>query len=471
MTGRTTLIAPPSVPADLLAAEVTRGPSATPPWLTSGTRPRPRLRRRLRAVVLAAALAGGVGLLLGSAMPRGPLTAGGVLLAMTSGAVTGLGAGRLLGSRWALLVAPSAFGLAYELGRLGTEGATVDSLRSSTYGFLALAVGRGVVLLVVVFPMVTGILAGLATREPTRTATQALAGLGCLLVGVLAAAFAWPASTPPITDADGLPRADSVAELTSVEVDGRDLGLLIRGQDVDNPVLLFLAGVPGGSELGAMRRPLEALETTFTVVTWDQRGAGRSYPALDPVDELTVDRMLADTIAVTEYLRQRFGQERIVLVGQSWGSLLGVLVAAEHPELYAAYVGVGQMVRMTETDRLASRDTVAWAQRQSEYTLLDRLHAVAGVLDSFSVLYRQLEELDLREQVTELELPVHLVQGQHEIRGRTVLAEEWFATLTAPHKLLETFPTSGHRPMIEQPDRFVAHMNGEVLPHLTGGLS
>ena len=110
--------------------------------------------------------------------------------------------------------------------------------------------------------------------------------------------------------------------------------MMIRGRSTRNPVLLFLAGGPGGTELGAMRRHGQSLEDDFVVVTWDQRGTGKSYDQLDPTSTLTLDGAVADTLEVTNYLRDRFGQDKIYLVGQSWGTILGVLAVQRQPELY-----------------------------------------------------------------------------------------------------------------------------------------
>jgi pimeloyl-ACP methyl ester carboxylesterase len=293
--------------------------------------------------------------------------------------------------------------------------------------------------------------------------------------------------------------------------------MMIRGESTEDPVLLFLAGGPGGSELGAMRRHLEALEQDFVVVTWDQRGTGKSYGELDPTSTLTPDRAVSDTVAVTNYLRGRFGQDRIYLVGQSWGSILGVLAVQQHPELYRAFVGAGQMVSPLETDRIFYRDTMQWARETGrgdlverltdigpppyasildyepalsyehevypydhsansegeggfsedlfveEYTLLEQVHNLGGFLDSFSALYPQIQDIDLRDDATALDVPVYLVQGRREPRGRAELATQWFEQLRAPTKHMTVLDTSGHRPLFEQPDRFHEVMTRTVL--------
>src|SRR5690606_22711880 len=139
-----------------------------------------------------------------------------------------------------------------------------------------------------------------------------------------------------------------------------------------NPVLLYLTGGPGGTDLGAIRRDV-TLEQDFTVVVWEQRGAGKSYAALDPTDTFTLDQLVSDAIEVTEYLRDRFDEEKIYLVGQSWGSTLGVLAAQARPDLYHAFVGVGQMVSPRETDILFWEDTLAWAEETGNVGLAETL--------------------------------------------------------------------------------------------------
>jgi len=473
---------------------------------------------------LALLAAVGFGLLAGWSTPRGPLSTSEGLAAMGLGLLVGLIAGLLLRTRWAMLVAPFTFVVVFELARLGVSGPTVDGIHlGSTYGIMAFAVGRGVHGLLALLPMVLGAALGaalarrrLSTGRPQRSFVSGLGlwlrrsvavATGLVLVA-LAAFVARPAVTDPIVDADGQTVAGSVAELTRVEIGGHDLALMIRGRSVQNPVLLFLAGGPGGTELGAMRRHSQALEDDFVVVTFDQRGTGKSYDQLDPTSTLTPDRAVADTIEVANYLRDRFGRAKVYLAGQSWGTVLGVLAVQRQPELFSAFVGVGQMVSPAETDRIFYRDTLAWARESGntglvdtltrsgpppysnmldyepalsyeqevypyshagnsegsgqmtenmfvgEYTLLEQLHVLAGVLDTFAVLYPQIQDVDFRTQATSLDVPVYLAQGAYEAPGRAEPAKQWFDLLEAPSKKLVTFDTSGHRPLWEQPAQF-----------------
>jgi pimeloyl-ACP methyl ester carboxylesterase len=308
-----------------------------------------------------------------------------------------------------------------------------------------------------------------------------------------------------------------VAELTKVDINGHDLGLMIRGASTDNPVLLFLAGGPGGSEFGAMRRHLPDLEDHFTVVTWDQRGSGTSYPELDPTETISLDGYVSDTIEVTNYLRDRFEQDDIYLLGQSWGTTLGVLAVQQRPDLYRALVGTGQMVSQLATDQIFYDDTLAWAKRTGndglvekletagpppyeamfpyetalshedevypydhagnsegagqmsenlfveEYSMIDQVHVLGAFMDTFAALYPQLQGIDFRQSATDFEVPMYFVQGAHEADGRAQPFAEWYPMITAPTKDLTVFDTSGHRPLWEQPGEFVDYMVDTVL--------
>ncbi|MFZ1286077.1 MAG: alpha/beta hydrolase, partial [Candidatus Phosphoribacter sp.] len=333
----------------------------------------------------------------------------------------------------------------------------------------------------------------------------------------LTAGLARPATTAAITAADGGPLPGSVAELTTVDIGGHELGLMIRGASTDNPVLLFLAGGPGGSELGAMRRHLPELEKHFTVVTWDQRGAGTSYAALDPADTATLDSYVSDTIALSNYLRGRFDTDAIYLLGQSWGTTLGVLAVQANPQLYRAFIGTGQMVSQRASDRIFYEDTLAWAVRTGndglaeqleaagpppyaamfpyetalshesdvypydhssnsegagqmsenllvqEYALIDQIHVLGSFMDTFAAVYPQLQDIDFRQSATDFQVPMYFVQGAHEARGRAQLFEQWYSMVEAPIKDVTVLETSGHRPLWEQPDQFVDYMVGKVL--------
>ena len=457
----------------------------------------------------------------GEVIPRGPVTTTQALVAMTVALGVGLVAGFATGSRWTMLAGPLLFAIVFELKRLDLVGPTVDMVDlGSFYGVIAFVLGRLVPAILLLGPMVLGarLGVGLAARlghDSSRVLnTGGLIGIGLASAAfvVLAVFIARPASTAPIVGADGETLPGSIAELITVPIGGHDQVLMIRGRNTENPVLLYLTGGPGGTDLGAIRRDV-TLEEEFVVVVWEQRGAGKSYAALDPTETFTLDQMVSDTIEVTGYLQDRFDEEKIYLVGQSWGSTLGVLAAREAPELYHAFVGVGQMVSQRETDNMFWEDTMAWAVDTGnvglveelrsngpppyadlnqyapvvshehdwnryaelelnnempailfvpEYTFMDRVNAFRGFLDTNGTLYPQLQDIDLRRDVGTLEVPFVMVLGEHEARGRAVLAEEWFEMLDAPSKEVFIFEGSGHRAHFDRPGDFSAVMSHVV---------
>lgn len=392
----------------------------------------------------------------------------------------------------------------------------------SLYGVIAFAMGRGFQGLLLLFPALVGVIygAGLARwlsqesagRRWTLVLRRILAG--GLAVAVVAAVYvvAQPAHTAPIRGADGSVIAGSIAELSTAHVGGHDTTVMLRGDSAKAPVLLYLAGGPGGTDLGAMRLFGEPLEKDFLVATWDQRGAGTSYGALDPTSTLTLDQMIDDTIELVDQLRARFHEDKVYVVGNSWGTVLGVLAVQKRPDLFAAYVGAGQMANLPETDQIFYDDTIAWARRTGnyplvhklasdgpppydevfpyenaishehewndyamtpayakngelpmnlfvpEYDLVQKVAGFASFLDTFAVLYPQLQDINFATQVKRLRVPVYLFEGEHEARGRLIPAREWFNALNAPSKQWVTVPNAGHRPHFEQPSAFARAM-------------
>ena len=293
---------------------------------------------------------------------------------------------------------------------------------------------------------------------------------------------------------------------------GQRQWITLRGRSADAPVLLFLAGGPGISELGWVRTFDAALENDFVVVNWEQRGAGKSYRIRgDTTRALAPDAFVADTITLTERLRAYLGQPRVLLVGHSWGSLVGALAVARRPDLFSGFVGVGQLVAPTDNDRglwhwarrqatATGRDVIrrrlarfgpppwrgplaAWrysalstaallldpyppnpytrrpvrtAMATPEYTLGDRLTWLPGMIRGLNVTYPQVADVDLRVDVRSLGVPVTLVMGAHDHETSPALAREWLEGLDAPRRQYVTFEASGHAPCFEEADRFVA---------------
>jgi len=486
-------------------------------------------RRLAMAVALGAALA--AGLLTSVLAPRGPTTAANALFVMAVGLLLGVAGGALVRSRWSLIALFVVYFVGVEAARLDVVGPSLDVRLDNPYGVIAFVLSRGIHALLVLPPLAFGVLVGVASARrlgwSAPTARRRLP-LGSAMVGVMAAALAvlvaWPASIPPVMGQDGLPAPGGIAEMATVRLGGADQTVMIRAADTDKPVLLYLSGGPGQSDLGFARVLLEPLTADFVVAVWDQRGSGRSYGALDPTTSLTLEQAVADTVELSEYLRDRFSEQKIYLLGESWGTTLGVLAVQDRPDLFHAYIGSGQMVSQRQTDRIIWRDLLAYADRTgngdvydqiltlgeppyrdtpwansvvmgyyplietpytppaayldrgnasgvgpygvlaSEYTFIDKVNVIRGLVDMFSLMYPQLQGIDFRTDVTALEVPVYMLDGAHELRARRDLAHEWFEGLSAPHKELITYEDAGHSVVFEQADTFHSLMIGSIVP-------
>lgn len=173
-----------------------------------------------------------------------------------------------------------------------------------------------------------------------------------------------------------------IEELKPVKIGGVDQWLHIRGRNRNNPILLYLHGGPGSPNIGwldAIQRPWEDY---FTIVQWDQRQTGKSYyPAKDESDPLTVQRMIEDAEEVIQYLRRHLNQNKLFILGHSWGSVLGMHMVKRHPDWIHAYIGVGQVVNSMDAERVLYERLLSHAREQKEDQLTAKLEAIAPYPD------------------------------------------------------------------------------------------
>lgn len=309
--------------------------------------------------------------------------------------------------------------------------------------------------------------------------------------------------------------ANGIESLETLELNGDEQWLYLRGQDKNNPVLLYLHGGPGMSEMAAARSFGLELENHFTVVHWDQRGSGKSRHE-KPAANLTIQTYLDDVLALTQHLRRRFDEEKIYLVGHSWGSLLGILTVRDHPELYHAYVGVGQIANMVENEvvslayvrerALQEGNTTAveeledidssmygqdisqmqvqrkwlyfyeggvrgnsvlslvWAYLSSpEYSLGDLANLLKGSSELPSAMWGEVMQADLTEEAKQFELPIYFFAGKYDYNTPSELAEDYLNELTAPRKALIWFPESSHFLNITESSRYQEVLINKVL--------
>ena len=299
---------------------------------------------------------------------------------------------------------------------------------------------------------------------------------------------------------------ESIAALEEIMIGGVKQTILLRGENISNPIMLFLHGGPGSAQIGFAPKFQRELEKEFIVVNWDQRGSGLSFSPETKKEELTVENILNDTIELIEYLLNFFHQSKLFLVGHSWGSVLGTLVAQKKPDYIHSYIGIGQVVDFQDGEKLSYEFTLKRANEQrktkalkdlkgiafnpadmkfldvkgkwlsafggsivgvglynlvysnmlfgTEYTLKDWItYMKAGKL-SLEAIWPQLLNIDFRTSVPSLEVPVFIFAGKHDYQVPSSLAKQYFELLEAPYKEFIWFEDSAHLLNFEEPDKF-----------------
>lgn len=297
-----------------------------------------------------------------------------------------------------------------------------------------------------------------------------------------------------------------------VELGGYPQSIRIRGTDAAKPILLFLHGGPGVCDRHWVLKDHSDLTDVCTMVCWDQRGAGKSYSAEQAKRSMTIELMVSDACELVEYLCERFGKDKVFVIGHSWGTMLGTLVAQRIPERIAAYVGMGQVVDLVENEEISYQFCIDEATKRgdtkalkalepiapvngsygsidnllvqrnymskygggtyqdsesiytsviipilksSEYSLADFLKYYRGTFYSLNSLWPEIAEtIRFHETVLKLDVPVYLTEGRHDQNTPPSIAWKWHEALEAPEKKWVWFEESGHSPIKEEPRKW-----------------
>lgn len=292
---------------------------------------------------------------------------------------------------------------------------------------------------------------------------------------------------------------------------------MMRGGNIDNPLVILLHGGPGLSDTSFFRYFNASLEKNFTFVYWDQRGTGRSFDRNLSRSSMTVEQFLSDLDELCDYARKRMGQCKVLILGHSWGSALGVLYADRFPEKVAAYVGIAQVGDSAKGEALSYAFGIAEAQRLGKRKALRKLRAIGppphtsdqlwverkwvsilegragpraawqmaqvflggpessifdlpdilrGFRFSINAMWDEVSRLNLLKAVPSLKMPVFFFVGRKDHWVPAEASEAYFQALNAPFKKLVWFEESGHEPFMDEADKFNAAMVELVRPLL-----
>jgi len=307
-----------------------------------------------------------------------------------------------------------------------------------------------------------------------------------------------------------------IDSMETVEIGGIKQALYFRGEDVKNPIIFFIHGGPGYPEMPFLHDFQYPWEAHFTIVHWDQRNVGKTFFLNNPesvLDTLNFDRVLADAFEVTQYIREKLNQDKIIVLGYSWGTALGAALVQSHPQYFSAYIGLGQVVDIRENERVGYEALLEAALAKGNEEDIEAIRALAPHLPSgpfnesvvaqigavrtwqtkygiassgneakakvllsespyyspqekeyfnINFLNYQLplikflfDEYDIRKfyGVT-FEMPVFIIMGDRDYQTPHTVARGFFEEISAPHKEFFLIPDAGHGAMQDNKEEF-----------------
>ena len=303
---------------------------------------------------------------------------------------------------------------------------------------------------------------------------------------------------------------NSISTLKQVEINGSKHGVMIRGNDKNNPAVIFVHGGPGCPEIPYVRKYQDLLERDFTVIQYDQRGSGKSYYFSEDYSNLSINLLVDDLLALTDYVRNELKTDKIILAGHSFGTVVGIKAAYQAPEKYIGYIGIGQVgdfwtgelesleyclsqaitqnnlwdAKAIESCRESilnhresfprnfvwkyggavrlineKEDLLIGLLINPEYNLLDAIRYAMGLLVSDNTLWKEIKQSNLPQEVPELQIPCYFVTGKYDYLTPIQNANNYLNTIIAPSKDLIVFDNSAHFPQFEEKDDFFHLLN------------
>jgi pimeloyl-ACP methyl ester carboxylesterase len=314
---------------------------------------------------------------------------------------------------------------------------------------------------------------------------------------------------------------NGIQESIMADIGGIKQYLQIRGQDKSNPVVIFLHGGPGSPMTYINYTYQLPLEKDYTFICWDQRGSGRTYfanPHMDVEKQLSKDILLKDLDEIVDYSRKKFNQDKVIIFGHSWGTVLGSQYVKQHPEKVKAYLGVGQDVDGFDGYVLAANEAIKHAKEENNLEDVKKLTELAdklsnpsrdngfslkeaietqgfikkympyeggksslgemwmGIaspcfniqdlkwflipmkLDKFTQLqaplFDEFTSFDMNKLNTKYKVPMYFISGESDWITPKVTAEQYYKDIEAPVKSMIIIKDAGHSPFIDQPEKF-----------------
>lgn len=337
-------------------------------------------------------------------------------------------------------------------------------------------------------------------------------------------AFVSPGKPEVLRDKNGKIIEGSISEKVFISIGGVKQGMFIRSKNIENPVLLFLHGGPGFPNYFLFEKFKPELEDYYTVCYWEQRGGGLSYSPEVTIESMTLAQLTSDAIEVTNYLRKRFGKDKVFIMAWSGGTTIALPAVAKNPELFYAYIAMGQITDQCKSERIAYdfilRHYTESNDRQSVKKLSEfrGLKSQSDLISFYNSVTRDklMHELgigtmrnmrsvlkgvflpvwtcraytlkekqniwkskifflpktnlktetvmtDFAEAYPKIDVPIYFISGKYDLTVNIHLSKDYYHTICAPIKGFYTFENSAHGPLFEESKRFREILEKDVL--------
>jgi pimeloyl-ACP methyl ester carboxylesterase len=301
-------------------------------------------------------------------------------------------------------------------------------------------------------------------------------------------------------------------EIINIDINGVKQYISIQSENENNPILLYLHGGPGDAALPLVRKYNKELTKYYTVVIWEQRGAGKSYYVFNPDEKISIDTFVEDAAELSKYLLTRFNQKKIYVIGHSWGSVIGLKLIQKYPELFKQYIGVGQVINMKKSSEIAYIFALEkniengnmkivekikkidytysgndWLDEllfvtgevvknkgslygetnwnrfildflfSKDYSIGDLIKRQKGSLQAIKYFWQELMEIDF-EEVKRYRIPIMFIEGKYDKQVSSKIVEEYYDSIETEKRLI-IFEKSCHFPQWSENERF----NKEII--------
>lgn len=355
------------------------------------------------------------------------------------------------------------------------------------------------------------------TMKPIKKTFKILFIMMPVFFGLLISLFLFlliksPGKTEQYTDKSGKVIAGCISEKIFINIGGVNQGMFIRSKNINNPILLYVHGGPAFPNYFLIDKFKPGLEDYYTVCYWEQRGGGLSYTSEVTLESMNFNQLASDGIDVTNYLRKRFGKEKIYIMAHSGGTPIALLAVQRKPALYVAYIGMGQITNQAESEKIAYKYMLERFTANGSQKLVDELkkypvlesdsninpyyksairdkymhksgigtmHKMKSIFREIFIpvwtckaytmgekiniwrskfsflpktnLINEMLETDFTIKVPSLEIPVYFFSGKYDLTVNVNLSKAYLNKMNAPLKGFYTFNNSAHSPLFEEP--------------------